>query len=134
MVCAKLGLWDIGKLDISSLALERIPADVYTALMGIPRESLARPASPPPPAQVDLAIRPRATGSFAGHGETDRDRVFNQTRRETWADPEEVTSFKAADNRIREIDVEFGAFGGLRTLDVSHCYTDVRFHMLTPSA
>lgn len=103
-----------GKIDISSLSLDRIPADVFTALLGIPRDSLARPPTPVQTKEAPI----RRLGS-TGNDETDRNRVFNQTVRETWADPEELTSFKAGDNRILELDIEFGAFGGLRTLDVS---------------
>jgi hypothetical protein len=51
--------------------------------------------------------------------EESRDRVFNQPTRETWVDPEELTAFKAPDNRILEIEREIGAFGGLRSIDVS---------------
>ena len=105
----------VGKLDISSLDLERIPADVYTALLGIPADSLSRP--PPPPAPKETAIKTRLTGT-APQTESDRNAVFNQSTRETWADPEELTSLKASDNRILELEVEIGAFGGLRSLDV----------------
>jgi hypothetical protein len=34
-------------------------------------------------------------------------------------DPEELTAFRAGDNRILELEREIGAFGGLRTIDVS---------------
>jgi hypothetical protein len=34
-------------------------------------------------------------------------------------DPEELTAFRAADNRILELEREIGAFGGLRSIDVS---------------
>ena len=105
---------EIGKLDISSLSLERVPADVYTALLGIPADSLSRP--PPRPQPKETALKPLRGGV---QNDNDRDAVFNQPVRETWADPEELTSLKVSDNRILELEVEIGAFGGLRTLDVS---------------
>jgi hypothetical protein len=114
---------EIGKLDISSLSLDRIPADVYTALLGIPSDSLSRP--PPPPQPKETGLKPLRGGASAGIStDSDRNAVFNQPVRETWADPEELTSLKGSDNRILELEVEIGAFGGLRTLDVSWVVAD----------
>ena len=106
----------VGKLDISSLNLNRIPPDVYTTLAGIDTSSLTRPPSPPRPKEA--AIRPLG-GAGTPRQET-KEAVFNQQpAREAWVDPEELTGFKAADNRILELEREIGAFGGLRSIDVS---------------
>ena len=39
--------------------------------------------------------------------------------KDDWAEPEELVGFKAADNEIRELDIEIGAFGALKSIDVS---------------
>jgi hypothetical protein len=111
-----------GKLDITGLNLHRIPVEVYTVLAGIDTESLTRPPSPPRPKEA--AIRPLGSGAATPRQDT-KEAVFNQPSREVWGDPEELTAFRAADNRILEIEREIGAFGGLRSIDVSHVFMPV---------
>lgn len=93
--------------------LQRIPPDVYILIGGMDSKSLTRPPSPPRP--KESTIRPLA----GAPREESREAVFNQPTRETWVDPEELTAFRAADNRILELEREIGAFGGLRSIDVS---------------
>jgi hypothetical protein len=88
---------------------------VYTTLAQIPTDSLSRPASPP--RRQESAIRPYGSTPQRSLPER-REDVFNQPTRETWVDPEELTSFKAPDNRILELEIEIGAFGGLKVMDV----------------
>jgi hypothetical protein len=102
----------VGKLDISGLNLQRIPPDVYIMIGGMDVKSLTRPPSPPRP--KESTIRPLG----GAPREESKEAVFNQPTRETWVDPEELTAFKVADNRILELEREIGAFGGLRSIDV----------------
>ena len=82
--------------------MEELPIELFTDLLGIPLSNLARAASSQTPT----------------------------SRGAVWVEPEELTAFKASSNRIREIDSEFGAFGGLRTLDVGFTRSQVA-HPLT---
>ncbi|WVQ85336.1 hypothetical protein IAT38_007501 [Cryptococcus sp. DSM 104549] len=119
-----------GKLDISSLSLDRIPAEVYTKLLGIPTSELSNPPPPPPP--VLHAPRPSrparpSTSPFAVDDDDERtdegrELVFGKSTKqeEAWTEPEELTSFKAGDNKIESVEVELGMFGGLRILDLSN--------------
>jgi len=107
----------IGKLDISGLNLQRIPPDVYIMIGGMDVKTLTRPPSPPRP--KESTIRPLG----GAPREESKEAVFNQPTRETWADPEELTAFKVADNRILELEREIGAFGGLRSIDA--CPSDL---------
>lgn len=70
-----------------------------------------------------------------GGDESDEDSrsiVFNQPRPAgKWVEPEELTAFKANGNMLKEIDLEVGLFGGLKTLDVSYIplkATDIQLH------
>ena len=54
-----------------------------------------------------------------GRGSREQAFGIKATAKEEWNDPEELTSFKADHNMIKEIEVEIGAFGGLKVLDVS---------------
>jgi hypothetical protein len=109
----------LGKLDISGLNLQRVPPDVYIMIGGMDVKSLTRPPSPPRP--KESTIRPLG----GAPREESKEAVFNQPTRETWVDPEELTAFKVADNRILELEREIGAFGGLRSIDV--CSTTSTF-------
>lgn len=52
--------------------------------------------------------------------EDDQHRVFGTPPpKPKWTEPEELTVLRAAENRIKELEVEIGLFGGLKTLDVS---------------
>ncbi|KAK4689115.1 hypothetical protein P7C73_g1000, partial [Tremellales sp. Uapishka_1] len=105
-----------GKLDIASLKLARVPAEVYTKFLGIPPDSLSHPPSPPRPS----ANLPRLSGLHIGE-EASREQVFGKSseqREEEWVEPEELISFKAGENSIQVLDVEIGAFGGLKTIDL----------------
>jgi hypothetical protein len=52
--------------------------------------------------------------------EKSRDEVFGQGRKkEAWAEPEELVSLRAGGNEIDKVEVEVGAFGGLKVIDVS---------------
>lgn len=42
-----------------------------------------------------------------------------KSKRDEWVEPEELVGFKASENELRGLDVEFGAFGGLKSVDVS---------------
>jgi hypothetical protein len=110
----------LGKLDISGLNLQRIPPDVYIMIGGMDVKSLTRPPSPPRP--KESTIRPLG----GAPREESKEAVFNQPTRETWVDPEELTAFKVADNRILELEREIGAFGGLRSIDVCPTTTRVK--------
>lgn len=115
-----------GKLDLASLDLPHIPVEVYTELLGIPEAELSNP----PPKAAPPEGGPRIPGmphidalSLANAHPGDEEakaRAFGTPPpKKPWSEPEELTEFKAGPNRIKEIDVELGLFGGLRTLDVS---------------
>ena len=78
-----------GKLDISAFSLDRIPARVYTDLLELDVASLSRP-----PIEK------------------------HETPKEDRSEPEELVGLKASNNEIRELDLEIGAFGGLKSIDV----------------
>jgi hypothetical protein len=88
---------------------------------GMDVKSLTRPPSPPRP--KESTIRPLG----GAPREESKEAVFNQPTRETWVDPEELTAFKVADNRILELEREIGAFGGLRSIDVRHTLYFIRY-------
>ena len=111
-----------GKLDIASLNLESLPSTVFTALLGIPAGQLSRP---PPSSAEDtdtiIGLASSISTNLQLEGKGTREQAFgSKPREEEWSEPEELTSLKADHNLIREIDVEVGAFGGLKVLDVSH--------------
>ncbi|GMK59169.1 hypothetical protein CspeluHIS016_0701840 [Cutaneotrichosporon spelunceum] len=114
-----------GKLDLASLELSRIPADVYTDLLGIPEDELSNPPSKPDSPE-DMPRMPGmpAIDTLALDDINDEDaraRAFGTPPpKKPWSEPEELTSFKAGINRIREVDTELGLFGGLRILDLNH--------------
>jgi hypothetical protein len=81
---------DIGKLDISSLKLKRIPANVYTTFLGISPRDLSNPP--------DVAEKGDAVGVYG--------------------DVEEIVSWKAGSNEVEEVEKEIGGFGGLKVFEV----------------
>lgn len=92
----------------------------------MPVDELSNP--PPQPAKKDDRVRaPGIEDSFSrlgfGGDESDEDSrsvVFNQPRPQgKWVEPEELTAFKANGNMLKEIDLEVGLFGGIKSLDVS---------------
>lgn len=99
---------------------------MYTDLLGIPEDELSHPpaktgpvealARPPGQARIDaLSLANAHPGD-----EEARARAFGTPPpKKPWSEPEELTAFKAGPNMIKEVEVELGLFGGLRTLDVS---------------
>ncbi len=108
----------VGKLDISSFSLQRIPVQVYTDLLGLDANSLSHPSQSQPGLDEE-----GVAGSFKSQltitDESGNPFGSRETKREEWVEPEELTGFKALENEIRELDVEVGAFGGLKSIDVS---------------
>lgn len=98
------------------LDLERIPSEVYSVLLGIPSSNLARPATP----EVKDDKVSSLTRSFQDLGSGSREEIFRKSTRkeDVWTECEEVTSLKVSENRIRSLDVEIGAFGGLKVIEV----------------
>lgn len=113
----------IGKLDLAALDLDRIPSDLYTSLLGIPASELSNPPAPPT-ASTSSDVK-GMTSSFSAHlslaEKSDRDAVFGRgTTREEWVEPEaELISFNAERNGIERIEREIGAFGGIKSINVS---------------
>jgi hypothetical protein len=107
----------IGKLDISSLDLHRVPPEAFQVLLGISSSSLARPVTPEPKDDTVKTVK----DSFANIQTGSRREVYGkeQLREEVWVECEEVTLFKAGENKIEKLDIEIGAFGGLKAIDVS---------------
>ena len=105
----------IGKLDITSFNLPRIPSEVYSVLLGIEPSNPAPPSSAPASDAIN-----RVTKSFENLGSGSRQDVFGKASNqpETWVECEELTYLKASDNRIEQLDVEIGAFGGLKAIEV----------------
>ncbi|KAK8865831.1 hypothetical protein IAR55_000979 [Kwoniella newhampshirensis] len=134
-----------GKLDISSLSLRRIPAEVYTKLLGIPLEELSSPPPPPSPRKTDIFTSPRQFGSEfppapgPGSGldkEEERAAIFGKSldkRENLWTEPEELTLLRAGGNELEEVEREVGMFGGLKSVDLSrnrlrsvpNCFSDL---------
>lgn len=108
-----------GKLDLASLKLSHIPPEVYTELLGLAAEELSRP---PPKEEVPQHIVPKRVEALSfDDTEENKHNVFGTPPpKQRWREPEELTSFRAGFNMIKEIEVELGLFGGLKTLDVSH--------------
>ena len=72
------------------------------------------------PEPVDDSVK-TLTSAFENVDTGSRREVFGkeQKREEVWVECEEVTLLKAGENRIDQLDVEIGAFGGLKAIDVS---------------
>jgi hypothetical protein len=111
----------IGRLDLDSLDLHRIPAETYIHLLGLPAKELTRPPSPPPEPTIGGSVN-GLTESFGRLGqdyELDRNKAFGQKEQEEQWDCVELIALRAGDNRIRELEPEIGSFGGLKSIDVS---------------
>ena len=112
----------LGKLDIASMELERIPHEVYVTLLGIP---LAELTNPPPKAdtKTDVKGMSRSFSSQLRLAESteDKSKVFGKggKEEEVWIEGEEVTSWKGSGNQIEGLEREIGGFGGLKSFDVS---------------
>lgn len=118
----------VGRLDISNLDLHRIPPEAFSVLVGISPSNLERPPTPEP---VDDQVK-RLGHSFGSLDTNDRKAVFGKdTRRdEPWVECAELVGMKAGENRIKRLDIEIGAFGGLKGIEVRHClYVGVRLIM-----
>lgn len=93
---------------------------MYTALLGIPADQLS---NPPPAEQADDSIKGLTSSlstQLSLQGGASRERAFNQpVKQAEWTEPEELVSLRAEGNRIKEIDIEIGSFGGLKVIDVS---------------
>ncbi|BEI81852.1 hypothetical protein CcaverHIS002_0210120 [Cutaneotrichosporon cavernicola] len=114
-----------GKLDLMSLDLPNIPADVYTDLLGIPEDdspTLHRSATRQRAPQESRACRRLTHWPSATSVMRMRAHAPSEPRppRNHGASPRKLTSFKAGINRIKEVDIELALFGGLRTLDLNH--------------
>lgn len=107
-----------GKLDIAGLGLDRVPSVVYTELLGLATDQLSRP---PPAAAAGSDMRGLSRDLESKLHAMSREEAFGQAGRKhaEKAEPEEITLFRAGNNRIDQLEVEFGAFGGLTTIDVS---------------
>ncbi|KAL7422745.1 hypothetical protein Q5752_002037 [Cryptotrichosporon argae] len=109
-----------GKLDLASLHLDRLPAQVYTDLLGVPLDSLSRPPSPPSDQSPALPSLGNFDSALSLAEASDRGFGANGVRREpAWTEPEELTNLRACDNAISEIEREIGGFGGLKSVDLS---------------
>ncbi|OCF32862.1 hypothetical protein I316_05499 [Kwoniella heveanensis BCC8398] len=113
-----------GKLDLSSMSLDSVPSEIYTSLLGIPPEELSNPP-PRPEALTDLPsarnFDPNAPPPKGLTKDEERALVFGSKavkRDERWEEPEELTSFRIADNKLQRIEREIGMFGGLERLDL----------------
>ncbi|WWD17984.1 hypothetical protein CI109_102430 [Kwoniella shandongensis] len=130
------------KLDISSLSLKRIPAEVYTKLLGLQLDELSSPPPPPSPPSSkkgDIFTTPRQFGSEFPTGlekEDERALIFGKSLKkgeEFWVEPEELTTFRAAGNELEVLEREMGMFGGLKSVDLSrnrlrtipNCFSDL---------
>lgn len=130
-----------GKLDISSLPLHRIPAEVYMDLLGIPEEDLSNPPGPAGPSNGNaqqanekdkrtFSSQLRFASEDGLSAEEEMQRVFGgknvgaakAKRDRVWVEPEETTLFRAWGCGVREIEREFGGFGGLKSIDVSFVF------------
>lgn len=120
------------------LELKQLPHELYTDLLGLPLDELSNPP-PRSPKKDDRVRGPSMEDSFSrlgfGGDESDEDSrslIFNQPRPQSkWVEPEELTAFKANGNMLKEIDLEVGLFGGLKSLDVSYVSletTDKQLH------
>lgn len=114
-----------GKLDLSALELERIPPETYTALLGIPPEDLSNPPDAPSSTPSSKDVK-GMTASFStqlavAEKSSSREEIFGKgKRKEEWSEPEaELVAFNVERNRIEVIEREIGAFGGLKTVNVS---------------
>jgi len=109
-----------GTLDISSLSLLRIPAEVYTDLLGLDPASLSHPPTPPAPRlNADLQGMTRSFEPHMAIAEDAGNRFGGKSRvKEEWVEPEELVGLRAVENEIKELDIEIGAFGGLKSIDV----------------
>lgn len=108
----------LGKLDIAGLGLDRVPSEVYTELLGLTTDQLSRP---PPSAPAGSDVRALSSELESKLHVMSREEAFGQAgrRHAEQAEPEEITLFRAGNNQIDQLEVEFGAFGGLTTIDVS---------------
>ncbi|WVF70738.1 hypothetical protein IAT40_005532 [Kwoniella sp. CBS 6097] len=114
-----------GKLDLSSMSLDSVPSEIYTTLLGIPPEELSNP--PPKPEQSsDIPVArnfdPNAPPPKGLTKDEERALVFGSKavkKDDRWEEPEELTSFRIADNTLQRIEREIGMFGGLERLDLS---------------
>lgn len=97
--------------------LDRIPSEVYSVLLGISAKNLDRPATPPP---ADPGIQ-GLTNRFDDLDTRNRAAVFGKDTKkdDIWVECEELIVFKAGENKIARLDREIGAFGGLKSIDVS---------------
>ncbi|WVQ97096.1 hypothetical protein IAU59_004206 [Kwoniella sp. CBS 9459] len=114
-----------GKLDLSSMSLNSVPSEIYTTLLEIPPEELSNPP-PKPEASSDIPsarmFDPNAPPPKGLTKDEERALVFGSKavkRDERWEEPEELTSWRIADNALQRIDREIGMFGGLERLDLS---------------
>ena len=108
-----------GKLDISSFGLDIIPPDIYTRLLGISPSDLSRPPSATPTPERKPNDPSRSARPGAGPGDS-REQVFSLPGREVdWGEATELTAFKAGENTLTELEKEIGAFGGLKSIDMS---------------
>lgn len=106
-----------GKLDLASLSLTHLPPAIYTELLGLPAEELSRP---PPKEMPTQHLGPKRVDALVFEDtEENKHNVFGTPPpKPRWREPEELTSFRAGYNMIKEVEVELGLFGGLKTLDV----------------
>ncbi|WWC66579.1 uncharacterized protein I206_100482 [Kwoniella pini CBS 10737] len=113
-----------GKLDLCSLSLSEIPSEVYTTLLGIPEEELSNP----PPKKILSSDLPQGSklsvDSTPPKGlskDDERSLVFGSkvAKKNEWIEPEELTSFRIAENKLNKIEREIGMFGALERLDLS---------------
>ncbi|WVR05734.1 hypothetical protein IAU60_002759 [Kwoniella sp. DSM 27419] len=115
-----------GKLDLCAMSLEAVPSQVYTTLLGIPAEELSSPPSTDnaqpddlPKAQTFDPFKPIAKGLSK---DDERAQVFGAKavkKDDRWVEPEELSSFRMADNKLVQLEREIGMFGGLERLDLS---------------
>ena len=70
---------------------------------------------------MDDQVR-RLGHSFDDLHTTDRKAIFGKDTREDepWVECAELVGFKAGENRIERLDIEIGAFGGLKGIEVRH--------------
>lgn len=109
------------------MSLSALPSDVYTDLLGVPEDELSVPPAKPepvhqaaPPKEVEYDSFGRAISALSLEDDDTARRLAFGTPppKNRWSEPEELTSLRAPDNRILELEVEVGLFGGLKTLDV----------------
>ena len=122
----------LGKIDISSFSLSRIPPEVYTRLIGIPESDLSNPPSTNPKpymqstktASMDSpSARTWENNRWVADSAQSKEAVFGLALRDIdWGEAAELTVLSARDNEILEVEREIGVFGGVRNVDVSGSY------------